>query len=175
MLIYILLFFGIVNNIIAANKVKQIAEYTLECPYKALPDIIHLFFPKIPTKFPDYFLLCCMFLLFKNYYYLENVEKNILCLGLCTIIRSITVFFTIMPTCMPKPDLNDKSLYNKWFLSTHDLMFSGHSLFFIAIGNILNLHIINIIGPFSLVLARQHYTIDVCVSGLVYYAVYTNL
>ena len=50
-----------------------------------------------------------------------------------------------------------------------DLMFSGHSLFFIASGNMLNNNYIKILGPFLLVVARYHYTIDVCVSGLVYF------
>jgi hypothetical protein len=30
-------------------------------------------------------------------------------------------------------------------------------------------------GPFLLIIARQHYTIDVCVSGLVYFLVYSKL
>ena len=30
-------------------------------------------------------------------------------------------------------------------------------------------------GPFILVMARYHYTIDVCVSGLVYFFVYSNI
>ena len=65
-----------------------------------------------------------------------------------------------------------KYRYEEMFLSTHDLMFSGHSLFFIGIGNMLNNNFIKISGPLLLVVSRQHYTIDVCVSGLVYFDVF---
>ena len=75
---------------------------------------------------------------------------------------------------MPKPDQN-QNLYTQFFVSTHDLMFSGHSLFFIAIGSMLNNFFIQIIGPFLLVISRQHYTIDVCVSGLIYYYIYSKI
>ena len=56
---------------------------------------------------------------------------------------------------MPKP-IKTGNIYTKLFLSTHDLMFSGHSLFFISIGNMLNSHFIKVFGPFLLVIARQH-------------------
>jgi len=75
---------------------------------------------------------------------------------------------------MSKPKEN-KSIYESFFLSTHDLMFSGHSLFFIGIGNMLNIFLINYIGPFLLIISRQHYTIDVIVSGLVYYYIYSKI
>jgi len=55
-------------------------------------------------------------------------------------------------------------------------MFSGrHSIIFIGIGNIINSKIVIILGPFLSICSRQHYTIDVCVSGLMYYTVYTLL
>ena len=79
-----------------------------------------------------------------------------------------------MPTCMPKPNKTE-NIYTKWFISTHDLMFSGHSIIFISIGNMLNNNFIKIVGPFLLVVARYHYTIDVCVSGLVYFFIYNNI
>jgi hypothetical protein len=67
------------------------------------------------------------------------------------------------------------TIYSKLFLSTHDLMFSGHAIIFIGIGQIWNNITIQVVGPLLLVLARQHYTIDVCVSGLVYYCIFKQL
>ena len=75
---------------------------------------------------------------------------------------------------MAKPN-KTKNIYKNIFHSTHDLMFSGHTLFFIAIGNILNSLFIQFFGPFLLVIARQHYTIDIFVSFLVYYYVYSKI
>ena len=75
---------------------------------------------------------------------------------------------------MPKP-IPNSSIYTKIFVSTHDLMFSGHSLFFIPIGNMLNNFFIQIAGPFLLIISRQHYTIDVCVSGLIFSYIYSKI
>ena len=166
---------GLLLNILASIHVRKKAELLLENPYLALPDIIHNNFPSIPLFIPDYFLLSCCCIAFFYYKYLIFIEKNILCLGLCTIIRSFSVPLTIMPTCVPKVSDERENIYTKFFLSTHDLMFSGHTLFFIFFGNILNINFIKFFGPFLLVIARYHYTIDVCVSGLVYYFVYSKI
>ena len=173
---YLPLFTGFCLNIIAVPQVRKRAELLLRYPYSPLPDIIHINFPRIPHFIPDYFLWLCGCVAIFNYNYLIFIEKNLLCLGFCTIIRSFSMFLTIMPTCMPMPfnEVNT-TYYYKWFLSTHDLMFSGHSLIFIFIGNILNNNFIKITGPLVLVMARYHYTIDVCVSGLVYFFVYSNI
>jgi hypothetical protein len=168
------LLFGFILNIISSNSVKNKAELMLTEPYKPLPDIIHYNFPKINTIVPDYFLLSCMSLIIYYNNNLNKFEKHLLCIGLCTIIRSFSICLTIFPTCMPKLKDNN-SYYQSIFHSSHDLMFSGHTLFFIAIGQVLDNYTIQIIGPLLLVLARQHYTIDICVSGLVYYFVYNNL
>jgi len=176
MYIYILpLVIGFCLNIIAAMRIRKKAELLLKNPYTPLPDIIHNNFPKIPLFIPDYFLFICFSIALFNYNSLVNIEKNLLCLGLCTIIRSFSVFLTIMPTCMPEPNHTVEYIYTKLFLSTHDLMFSGHTLFFISIGNMLNSHFIKVFGPFLLIIARQHYTIDVCVSVLVYFFVYSYI
>lgn len=168
------LFIGFFLNSISSVCVRKRAERLLIHPYLPLPDLIHSYFPKINTFIPDYFLSWCISVSIYYYYSLINIEKNMLCVGICTIIRSFSVFFTIMPTCMPKPTINSNG-YTRLFVSTHDLMFSGHSLFFIAIGNMLNNVYIQIIGPFLLIISRQHYTIDVCVSGLIYFYIYSKL
>ena len=54
---------------------------------------------------------------------------------------------------------------------THDLMFSGHTILFIAMGNMLQMPFIYVVGSILLIIARQHYTIDVLVAGLVWYFV----
>lgn len=175
MLPYIIpLFIGFCLNTISSVYVCKRAESLLVNPYLPLPDLIHSYFPKINTLIPDYFLFVCICVAIFYYSTLLYIEKNILCVGICTIIRSFSVFLTIMPTCMPKPKKN-KNIYTKIFLSTHDLMFSGHTLFFIAIGNMLNNFFIQIFGPFLLVISRQHYTIDVCVSGLIYFYIYSKI
>ncbi len=170
----LLLLSGCILNGISANIIHTKAESRLLNPYIPLPDLIHDYFPKIYVLIPDYFLLFCICLSMLYYNTLLNVEKNLLCLGICTNIRPFSVFFTLMPTCMPKP-VKTSNIYTNLFLSTHDLMFSGHSLFFISMGNMMDNIFIKVFGPFLLIISRQHYTIDVCVSGLVYHFVYTNL
>jgi hypothetical protein len=176
MFIYIipLLIIGFFLNRKASLQIHKKAELLLPSPYTPLPDLIHSIFPKIPIITPDYFLFICTGITIFNYNTLFNIEKNLLCVGICTIIRSFSIFLTIMPTCMPKTK-TVSNIYTNTFLSTHDLMFSGHSLFFIAMGNMLNSFFIKYFGPFLLIIARQHYTIDVCVSGLVYFFIYMNI
>lgn len=167
---------GFFLNAISSGYVQRRAESLLINPYLPLPDIIHSNFPKINTLTPDYFLLFCISASIFNYSSLKDVERNVLCLGLCSIIRSFSVFLTIMPTCMPKPKpRSNPDVYSRFFVSTHDLMFSGHTLFFIAIGNVLDTWYIQIVGPFLLVISRQHYTIDVIASGLVYFYIDTKI
>ena len=173
--IILLLIIGLIlNRIASVVSIHKRAELLLLNPYTPLPDLFHIHFPTIPILFPDYFLFCCICITISNYPNLNDIEKNLLCLGICIIIRSFSVFLTIMPTCIPKPN-NMSNVYKDIFLSTHDLMFSGHSLFFITIGNMLNNNFIMYFGPFLLIIARQHYTIDVCVSGLVYFLVYSKI
>lgn len=177
MLFYVIpLFVGFFLNTISSVYVQRRAESLLKEPYSPLPDLIHSNFPKIHILTPDYFLLLCTGLLAFNYSNLLNIEINILCVGICTIIRSFSVCLTILPTCIPNPNPNTNlNIYKRLFVSTHDLMFSGHALFFIAIGNLLNNFYIQIVGPFLLIISRQHYTIDVIASSLVYFYIYTKL
>ena len=156
---------GLFANLIAGQYVRKRAEERLAHPFTPLPDLLHDCFPNIPVFAPDYFLLACVVVVVYYRSSLVEFEKNALAIGLCTIVRAFSVCFTTMPTCMPK----NVGTY------THDLMFSGHTLFFIGIGNMLDSSIIPVVGPFLLVVARQHYTVDVCVSGLVYFAMYANL
>ena len=120
---YIPLIIGLIVNFITGNLVRKRAEERLAHPYTPLPDLLHDSFPKIPVLIPDFFLLICIILVIYNYPYLLDFEKNILTIGHCSIIRSFSVGFTTMPTCMPKPSA-DASVYTKVFLNTHDLLLS---------------------------------------------------
>ena len=52
-------------------------------------------------------------------------------------IRPIFNSATILPSCMTSSKTN-QSIYSKLFLSTHDLIFSGHTCFFLFFGKIIN-------------------------------------
>ena len=173
MYLYTPILFSFILNILSAKFVKQKAELMLKYPYEALPDIIHSnFTSKISVKIPDFFIIFCIFICFREKNR-EEFEINILCIGFSLIIRSFTVLFTIMPTCMEQQ--KNQTLYNICFSSTHDLMFSGHSIIFFGIGNMLKSYTIKILGPLTLILSRQHYTIDIFVASLVYFFVYTHV
>ena len=157
-------------NAWSAHKAKKIAETSLTEPYKPLPDLLHDTLPSIPFYFPDIYL--GLSTLYATIYWdpSVNFELQIWVLMYCFMLRSIFVLLTILPTCVPAPaPVCNQTSCSSPFHSTHDLMFSGHSLCFLFIGTITSTPLICIIGPISLVMARQHYTIDVCVSGLVYF------
>ena len=166
------LFLGTFVNLASSAFTQLVAIRILEEPYEPLPDIVHIFTPKINVFIPEYFLGTSVLYAFLSYNKLENVEENLYVLVICLYIRSITMFLTIMPTCMAYTPPVKKSYYSSLFHTTHDLMFSGHSLCFFFLGNITNTPIIYYVGPSLLVVARQHYTIDVLVSALVYNYVY---
>ena len=42
------------------------------------------------------------------------IEKNLLSIGICLIIRSFSMFFTIFPTCMPKPNKTENIYIIFW-------------------------------------------------------------
>ena len=107
MFIHILpLLVGTFLNIISSAKVSERAKHLLINPYLPLPDIIHSNIPPIPVVIPDYFLFISICIGLFNYKYLINFEKNLVCIGWCSIIRSFSIWFTIMPTCMPQPVSN---------------------------------------------------------------------
>ena len=163
---------GILVNFMSAMFTQLAAIRLMNEPYGALPDLIHLTTPVIDMYTPDYFLGGSTLYALTYYNDLENVEKNLSVLVSCLYIRSITMFLTMMPTCMPYREPTQQSFYGSLFHTSHDLMFSGHSLCFFFLGNITNTPVINYVGPFLLIVARQHYTIDVLVSALVYNYVY---
>lgn len=171
-----------VSNVISSKYVKKRAEENLINPYKALPDIIHDNIKPIPFYYPDRFMYILIFLTLINISFLINTisyihfKKLVLCVGLCLLLRAATMHFTVFPSCVPKDRINKKlCLYDSCFLSSHDFMFSGHTILYIFFSHILNNNLIQIIGPFLSIVSRQHYTIDVFVSFIVFYFVYQNL
>ena len=93
-------------------------------------------------------------------------------------MRPIFVIMTTLPTCMMEKkrtdgeqDPHEQDLYSKFFLSSHDLMFSGHTCLFMFFGNIIGGYpgyFIQYLLPISLVMSKQHYSIDVLTSFFVY-------
>lgn len=167
---------GIFLNVMASYGVYFIAVQLLEEPFIPLPDIVHLTTPKIDTYIPDYFLWssCCYALLYYNGEY-NHLHENMWTFSICLIVRALFVFITMMPTCMTSQIKYNSSYYETMFHSTHDLMFSGHTLCFAFIGYVTETPLIYYIGPILLVLARQHYTIDVIMAGLIYNYVYLHV
>ena len=177
-------------NIISAVRCKHNAELYLEHPYKPVYDILHANTTKLTLHIPDYLLgLSCLcnvikYVINSNVFFNVTFHKNINVLIYSLFFRSITTPLTIMPTCMPIKKKSSVGLYSKLFVSTHDLIYSGHTIVFIFFGKLLeeeysqNIifftmgNIIQYIFPVTLILARQHYTIDVVVSFLVYHLFY---
>ena len=126
-------------NKLAANYTKDRAEKYFDNAYLPLPDIIQENLPNLDIKTPDKLLFITIFytiifvILNKNY---KIVNEQLFILLFTFSIRPFFCCLTILPACMPKQE--DKiSLYDKFFLSTHDLMFSGHTCFFIFMGKII--------------------------------------
>lgn len=170
-------------NYISSLICKKNAEKYLENPYTPIYDIIHNNVPKIGIHTPEYLLLVSFVSAIIKQFFSpgsdEQLQINISAVGYSLVLRSITTISTIMPTCMPRPP-SSQSYYKKIFLSTHDLMYSGHTIIFIFLGTMVDAdyctnmflysysRMIQFVFPISLILSRQHYTNDVIVSIVVY-------
>ena len=163
-------------NTRAKNYVKKKAEEIITYPYEPLPDLIHQVFPKLPIYTPD-----CSILLIGIYtiiqhitYELNNLTLNIYCLMFSLLLRPIFMCVTLFPSCITKPG-KKQSLYNSYFISTHDFMFSGHTCVFIFLGKCIGDTFGNIVQfylPFLISISRNHYTIDILVAMVVYNFLY---
>ena len=162
---YFIWFGGVVAlNTWASIFAQKRAEKLLKLPYEPLPDLVQQNTMIIYNKTPDYILL---FLMVYCYFY---IPMNYI--GLNALLKSLSIrpFFivaTTLPACSKKQE-QDITLYSKIFLSTHDLMFSGHTCMFSFFGTLTQSNIVHYIFPITLILSRQHYTIDILCSLIVY-------
>tara|TARA_B110000438_G_C15805458_1_gene647098 strand:+ start:1034 stop:1582 length:549 start_codon:yes stop_codon:yes gene_type:complete len=164
--------------IVVANKLASIySKYRacggIESPYKPLPDIIQETLPQLNTHVPDYLLLILLFycLFFKNINY-----REINALFLSLSIRPLFTVITTLPTCMVKQNVSD-TIYSYLFNQEFDLMFSGHTCVFIFLGKVIDNEFgmyVEFMLPITLVMARQHYSIDVLCSMFVYNYFYSQ-
>ncbi len=167
----------------SAKKCQALAVKYLEKPYTPLYDVVHHNTHAINFHFPDY-LLAVSFVaaVVKNLILPVDysvIDKYSECLLHSFFLRAVMLQLTILPACREKQP-HPKERSQVWFLldSTHDLMYSGHTTWFIFFGHLIidehiGLHVLGLIMqyvfPIFLILARQHYTIDVIVSMLVFY------
>ena len=148
----------IISILIASKRQKPIVDS------KPLPDIGHEIFPRIPQFIPDILVLFSILsLVFLRCIPSANYVKSIC---LVYILRSIIITSTIYP---PPRIL----LYG----SCADLMFSGHTVTFYAVADLLDAHtqscritttiLLRVIFPITLISARMHYTSDVLVAAAI--------
>ena len=150
-------------NIVSNYLCKYRAEKLLKFPYEPLPDVVHTYIYKTPFILPD------VLLFFSIIYCLNNgvfTKLNLQALYKSLCLRPIFSLCTTLPTCVENKPC--KNVYSKIFLSTHDLMFSGHTCIFLFLGNSVNSIIIKYLFPLTLITSRQHYTIDVLTSFFIY-------
>ena len=138
-------------------------------PSPPLPDVIHQLCPPIWNRIPDLLAIfstiltthTCSVMGFDEFKWRQLTEQ----LFYCYLLRCITIFVTVIPT-----PIREHSCWGK-----HDLMFSGHTLFFQYLGIIAQevayhslpswqVFLIKWCFPFTLIVSRQHYTVDVVVS-----------
>lgn len=115
----------------------------------------------------------------------ENMYFDFIALLLIVnILRDITINLTILPK-NKECNLNERSeIYKSVLGACYDKIFSGHTAFvylltllyysYSVITNVPILILWNIFNAVSILIIRSHYTIDVVVSFLVCYAVFTE-
>lgn len=168
------------------NPVYDIIQYHAPIINLHTPDYLILL-----TAITAYIRYLFLLLLTSNDIYtifIIKFNKHIINLVYSFLLRGITTRLTIIPTCMPKPTVPKKNLSNYYYYNnvslmigyTHDLMYSGHTIVFIFLGKMIeddyysNIflyisgNIIQYIFPISLILSRQHYTIDVFIAMITY-------
>ena len=157
---------------LCVSYTKGRAEKYLTFPYSPLPDILQETLPTIDIKTPDKLLFLSVLYTVNNVVWNHKygiVNDEIVSLLCIFTIRPLFCCLTILPACMPKS--KRVYFYDDIFLSTHDLMFSGHTCFFIFMSKIINEPIGYIIGyilPISLIMSMVHYSFDVSVSMFIY-------
>ena len=134
---------------------------------ESLKDILHFNNITLNKKICDIFPLLCIFLI-------NNYEKYIICHTYLLLLRLICYNATILP--------NPASLENRFVFGiipsfTYDLIFSGHtmtcvlSIFCVKQPLIPYVFLLSILCSLSVIVAKEHYTIDVIVAWISTYTV----
>jgi hypothetical protein len=133
----------------------------------SLKDILHFDDMTLNKKICDIFPLLCILLI-------ENYEKYIICHTYLLLIRFICFNVTILPAPMK---LEKRMVFGIIPSYTHDLIFSGHtmtcvlSIFCVKQFLIPYVFILSILCSLSVIIAKEHYTIDVIVAWISTYSV----
>ena len=159
-------------HICCVKYTKYRAEKYLRYPYEPLPDILQEILPTMDFGLPDKLLFISFLYMIGDVSLRDKytvINEEIVPLLCMLSIRPFFCCLTTLPACIPKND--GSSFYNDIFVSSHDLMFSGHTCSFIFLGKIINGSIGTFIGyilPLSLITSKVHYSIDVFVSMIIY-------
>lgn len=169
-------------NTVGARIARLTAHRRLLKPYEPLPDIVHRAFPPfLPVHLPDFLIAFGTLIVSLNW---RSTDANLQCLLACSIAlwaRSVTIVLTTLPSPVPRRTVPfADNPYTYLFCSSHDLVFSGHTVVMNTIGSLIwNIDwrdsrvltlcqlcalMFRFVFPFSLAVVRQHYTIDVVVA-----------
>ena len=163
LLVYVILKF----NIAASNYAMRSAHRDLRAPHEALPDILHGVLPEVSIYAPDVAVFMAM-------------AFSVTVAGLAVVNRVI-ICFMIRPLFVCSTRLPSPMKQGAYF-HTHDLVFSGHTIMFLAASHALfETHslglaaVVGVVGPLLSIASKQHYTLDVIVAVAVWQAtaVYT--
>lgn len=120
----------------------------------SLSDIVHRNIPPIPVWVPDILLVGTTLLFLKAG--LEDTPVRFTALGVAFAARAVTIHLTRLPSPVPV-----NAYCHGW-----DLWVSGHTLFFCAFSPATPG--LSLLGIITLVVSRQHYTIDVVGACMLY-------
>jgi hypothetical protein len=145
-------------------------------------DLCHTYLPNYEKYefIGNIYIIIILLFVFKSSKYISIIFDLIAFIIPIYFIRSILTLITVLPK-------SSECNYNQSFAfingGCYDKIFSGHSAFLFILTLLLNkykiinfatLIILNIINVSIILLTRTHYTIDVIVSFLVCYIIYTN-
>ena len=125
-----------------------------------LPDLLHVALPRCPIWVPDAILaLLALYALLDTDAQTRILHaKPLQALTLAFAGRALTIHLTVLPTPVPRGA----------YCYGYDLWVSGHTLVFAALASASPT--VATIGACTLVMSRQHYSIDVFGAALLYHS-----
>lgn len=155
-MIFIYLVIIVLLNLIICKYIKPNGD--------KIKDMGHTYIPKIPYCTNDVLALVTLVMLFFHFKKID-FKKYFMFLAIMYTFRLITYWVTVLPH--PEKDIR----------STHDYVFSGHTTF-----NIVSSFFIGppvwptwpILTSIGTVASRQHYTVDVLLAWIIFFAMRTN-